>query len=209
MSEHILTRKYQAHKHHTHTHAASGWRIHCGVEATELSTNKQHTLSHLTNHPVALSLTDEAIRTMNTTDRGTEARKSAPQVSVRCARCTRAEKARQLGFSSPHFLAASSAQSIMLPPAARSETDELTDSSASVDLHPTEAPSPRHKIIELLYMWSPGCRQVTLACQAQGHLALGTPRSPRRSRCLVAGLEREFRLLKRSRHGPRRSRGCG
>ncbi len=26
-------------------HAASGWRIHCGVEVTELSTNKQHTLS--------------------------------------------------------------------------------------------------------------------------------------------------------------------
>ena len=25
-------------------HAASGWRIHCGVEVTELSTNKQHTL---------------------------------------------------------------------------------------------------------------------------------------------------------------------
>jgi hypothetical protein len=24
---------------------ASGWRIHCGVEVTELSTNKQHTLS--------------------------------------------------------------------------------------------------------------------------------------------------------------------
>jgi hypothetical protein len=40
MSEYILT-----HKHHTHTHAASGWRIHCGVEVTELSTNKQHTLS--------------------------------------------------------------------------------------------------------------------------------------------------------------------
>ena len=40
MSEYILT-----HKYHTHTHAASGWRIHCGVEVTELSTNKQHTLS--------------------------------------------------------------------------------------------------------------------------------------------------------------------
>jgi hypothetical protein len=40
MSEYILT-----HKHHTHPHAASGWRIHCGVEVTELSTNKQHTLS--------------------------------------------------------------------------------------------------------------------------------------------------------------------
>jgi len=34
------------HKHQTHNHAASGWRIHCGVEVTELSTNKQHTLSH-------------------------------------------------------------------------------------------------------------------------------------------------------------------
>jgi hypothetical protein len=40
MSEYILT-----HKHHTHPHAASGWRIHCGVEVTELSTNKQHSLS--------------------------------------------------------------------------------------------------------------------------------------------------------------------
>jgi hypothetical protein len=40
MSEYILT-----HKHHTHTHAASGWRIHCGAEVTELSTNKQHSLS--------------------------------------------------------------------------------------------------------------------------------------------------------------------
>ena len=31
----------------THTpHAASGWRIHCGVEVTESSTNKQHTLSN-------------------------------------------------------------------------------------------------------------------------------------------------------------------
>jgi hypothetical protein len=27
-------------------HAAHGWRIHCGVEVTELSTNKQHTLSN-------------------------------------------------------------------------------------------------------------------------------------------------------------------
>jgi hypothetical protein len=26
-------------------HAASGWRIHCGVKVTELSTNKQHSLS--------------------------------------------------------------------------------------------------------------------------------------------------------------------
>ena len=25
-------------------HAASGWRIHCGVEVTESSTNKQHSL---------------------------------------------------------------------------------------------------------------------------------------------------------------------
>jgi hypothetical protein len=39
MSKYILT-----HKHHTHPHNASGWRIHCGVEVTELSTNKQHTL---------------------------------------------------------------------------------------------------------------------------------------------------------------------
>ena len=44
MSEHILTRKHQAHKHHTHTHAALGWRIHCGVEVTEWSTNKQYSL---------------------------------------------------------------------------------------------------------------------------------------------------------------------
>jgi len=28
----------------THNYAASGWRIHRGVEVTELSTNKQHTL---------------------------------------------------------------------------------------------------------------------------------------------------------------------
>jgi hypothetical protein len=41
---HIRSRKHQAHKHHTHPHAASGWRIHCGVEVTELSTNKQHSL---------------------------------------------------------------------------------------------------------------------------------------------------------------------
>jgi len=41
MSDHILT-----HKHQTHNRAASGWRIHCGVEVTELSTNKQHSLSH-------------------------------------------------------------------------------------------------------------------------------------------------------------------
>ena len=43
MSEHILTRK---HKHHTHTHATFGWRIHCGVEVTELSTNKQQSLNN-------------------------------------------------------------------------------------------------------------------------------------------------------------------
>jgi hypothetical protein len=46
MSEHILAHAHQVHKHQTHNHAASGWRIHCGVEVTELSTNKQHTLSH-------------------------------------------------------------------------------------------------------------------------------------------------------------------
>jgi hypothetical protein len=46
MSEHILALKHQAHKHQTHNHAAHGWRIHCGVEVTEWSTNKQHDLSH-------------------------------------------------------------------------------------------------------------------------------------------------------------------
>jgi hypothetical protein len=49
----------QTHTHHAHNHAASitrlrlaypltlafGWRIHCGVEVTKSSTNKQHTLS--------------------------------------------------------------------------------------------------------------------------------------------------------------------
>jgi hypothetical protein len=45
MSEHILTHKHQAHKHHTHPHAASAWCIHCGVEVTQLSTNKQLSLS--------------------------------------------------------------------------------------------------------------------------------------------------------------------
>ena len=50
MSEHILTHKHQTHKHQTHNHAASGWRIHCGVEVTELSTNKQLSLSF---HPVS------------------------------------------------------------------------------------------------------------------------------------------------------------
>jgi hypothetical protein len=44
MSEQILTHKHQVHKQQTHNHAASGWRIHCGVEVTESSTNKQ--LSH-------------------------------------------------------------------------------------------------------------------------------------------------------------------
>ena len=37
-------------------HAGSGWRIHCGVEVTELSTNKQHTL---------LSITDATQRACN------------------------------------------------------------------------------------------------------------------------------------------------
>jgi hypothetical protein len=45
MSEHILAHKHQVHKHQTHNHAAHGRRMHCGVEVTELSTNKQHTLS--------------------------------------------------------------------------------------------------------------------------------------------------------------------
>jgi hypothetical protein len=45
MSEHILTHKHQTHKHQAHNHAASGWRIHCCVEVTELSTNKQHSLT--------------------------------------------------------------------------------------------------------------------------------------------------------------------
>ncbi len=35
----------------THTHAAFGWRIHCGVEVTELSTNKQHSLSPIQTIP--------------------------------------------------------------------------------------------------------------------------------------------------------------
>jgi hypothetical protein len=47
MSEHILAHTHQVHKHQTNNHAASGCRILCGVEVTELSTNKQHTLSHL------------------------------------------------------------------------------------------------------------------------------------------------------------------
>ncbi len=32
-------------------HAASGWRIHCGVEVTELSTNKQHSLWNYSTSP--------------------------------------------------------------------------------------------------------------------------------------------------------------
>jgi hypothetical protein len=47
MSEPILAHKHQAHKHQTHNHAAHDWRIHCGVEVTELSTNEQHTLELL------------------------------------------------------------------------------------------------------------------------------------------------------------------
>ncbi len=43
----------------THPHAASGWRIHCGVEVTELSTNKQHSLSAATA-AAALSPPEEA-----------------------------------------------------------------------------------------------------------------------------------------------------
>jgi hypothetical protein len=43
MSEHILAHKHQVHKHQTHNHAAHGRSIHCSVEVTELSTNKQHT----------------------------------------------------------------------------------------------------------------------------------------------------------------------
>ena len=50
MSEQILAHTHQVHKHQTHNHAASGWRIHCGVEVTELSTNKQHTLSEHPEH---------------------------------------------------------------------------------------------------------------------------------------------------------------
>jgi hypothetical protein len=64
MSEHILAHKHQAHKHQTHNHAAHGSRIHCGVEVTELSTNKQHTLSlellakHATVRPAELTYKD-------------------------------------------------------------------------------------------------------------------------------------------------------
>ena len=41
MSEQILTHKHQTHKHQTHNHAASGCRIHCGVEVTEHSLSKK------------------------------------------------------------------------------------------------------------------------------------------------------------------------
>jgi hypothetical protein len=40
-------------------HAASGWRIHCGVEVTESSTNKQHTLSRHCPHCPPNTLGDE------------------------------------------------------------------------------------------------------------------------------------------------------
>jgi hypothetical protein len=53
MSEHILTHKHQAHKHQTHNHTASDWRIHCGVEVTESSTNKQLSLIAPKVHRVA------------------------------------------------------------------------------------------------------------------------------------------------------------
>jgi hypothetical protein len=56
MSEHILAHKHQAHKHQTHNHAAHGWRIHCAVEVTELSTNKQHTLWRLLRHATEFAL---------------------------------------------------------------------------------------------------------------------------------------------------------
>jgi hypothetical protein len=55
MSEHILAHKHQAHKHQAHNHAAHGWRIHCGVQVTELSNNKQHTLLLKVGKPNALS----------------------------------------------------------------------------------------------------------------------------------------------------------
>jgi hypothetical protein len=38
----------------THPHAAIGWRIHCGVEVIELSTNKQHSLSISFSHKVRI-----------------------------------------------------------------------------------------------------------------------------------------------------------
>jgi hypothetical protein len=41
-------------------HAAFGWRIHCGVEVTELSTNKQLSLSHIVNRGTPSSPTATA-----------------------------------------------------------------------------------------------------------------------------------------------------
>jgi hypothetical protein len=45
----FLAHHHDAHLHtHKHTSCTSrgfGWRIHCGVEVTELTTNKQHTLT--------------------------------------------------------------------------------------------------------------------------------------------------------------------
>ena len=35
-----------------------GWRIHCGVEVTELSTNKQHTLSLVLTRSVCMGIRD-------------------------------------------------------------------------------------------------------------------------------------------------------
>jgi hypothetical protein len=43
-SEHILTHKPNAQTPNTQPRGL-GWGIHCGVEVTELSTNKQHTLT--------------------------------------------------------------------------------------------------------------------------------------------------------------------
>ena len=40
-----LCLQMEAPPHPYQPHTASGWRIHCGVEVTEMSTNKQHTLS--------------------------------------------------------------------------------------------------------------------------------------------------------------------
>jgi hypothetical protein len=41
----VNVRKHTYTKSQTHHHAASGWRIHRGVEVTESSTNKHHSLS--------------------------------------------------------------------------------------------------------------------------------------------------------------------
>jgi hypothetical protein len=50
----VNVREHTYTKSQTHHHAASGWRIHRGVEVTESSTNKQHTLSitHLQQKPL-------------------------------------------------------------------------------------------------------------------------------------------------------------